>query len=86
MFTDKVRALHPLMLPETSIGGGGNGEGSLVAVAVVVNTDDKPLDVPAGRTNVDDITITVTRWDRTWNESMPFLIFFAKHALHSMHA
>jgi hypothetical protein len=73
------------MLPETSIGGGGNGEGSLVAVAVVVNTDDKPLDVPAGRTNVDDITITVTRWDRTRNESMPFYFLQSMPFIQCMH-
>jgi hypothetical protein len=29
-----------LQLPEASLGGGGDGEGSLIAAAVVVNTDD----------------------------------------------
>ena len=45
------------MLPDASLGGGGNSDGSLVAVAVVVNTDDKVLDVPAGRAKVDDLQV-----------------------------
>jgi hypothetical protein len=62
IFTDKIRALQPLMLPEGSYAGGGNGQGSLVAVAIVVNTDDKPLDVPKGQARVEDLSITVARF------------------------
>jgi hypothetical protein len=49
------------MLPDNSAGGGGNGDGSLVAFAIIVNSDDKPLEIPAGRAKVDDLSITVTR-------------------------
>jgi len=45
------------MLPDASLGGGGNGDGSLVAVAVVVNNDDTMLDVPAGRAKIDDLQV-----------------------------
>jgi len=32
--------VQALQLPEASLGGGGDGDGSLIAAAVVVNTDD----------------------------------------------
>jgi hypothetical protein len=34
-----------LKLPAASLGGGGDGDGSLVAAAVVINTDDTVLGV-----------------------------------------
>ena len=56
-----MRALNSMMLPDASLGGGGNGDGSLVAHAVVVNTEDKPLDVPAGRARVRTATTDISQ-------------------------